>query len=58
MATQNVAGKQPAGTAEGQRLTRGSLFAAVLAAGVAQVALAIPAVLNGAERSWLCACSR
>lgn len=47
MATQNVAGKQAAGTAEGQQLTRGSLFAAVLAVGIAQVALAIPAVLNG-----------
>jgi MFS family permease len=47
MASHNVAGKQAAGTARGQQLSRGSLFAAVLAVGVAQVALAIPAVLNG-----------
>jgi MFS family permease len=47
MTTQDMAGEQAAGTADGQQLTRGSLFAAVLAVGVAQVALAIPAVLNG-----------
>jgi MFS family permease len=47
MATQNVAGEQAPGTSAGQELTRGSLFAAVLGVGVAQVALAIPAVLNG-----------
>ncbi|HEY4462225.1 MAG TPA: MFS transporter [Streptosporangiaceae bacterium] len=47
MTTQNVAGNQATGDAAGQRLTPGSLFAAVVAVGVAQVALAIPAVLNG-----------
>jgi MFS family permease len=47
MTTQNVAGNEALGAPHAQRLTRGSLFAAVLAVGVAQVALAIPAVLNG-----------
>jgi MFS family permease len=47
MTTQNVAGNEALEGSAGQRLTPGSLFAAVLAVGVAQVALAIPAVLNG-----------
>jgi MFS family permease len=47
MTTQNVTGDEALGAAPGVRLSPGGLFAAVLAVGVAQVALAIPAVLNG-----------
>ncbi|HLI37810.1 MAG TPA: hypothetical protein VKV80_10795, partial [Streptosporangiaceae bacterium] len=47
MSTENVAGTLAAGPRERQEISRGSLAAAILAVGVAQVALAIPAVLNG-----------
>lgn len=48
MSAQNVAGTSAAGAREeGRVISPGSLFAACLAVGVAQVALAIPAVLNG-----------
>jgi MFS family permease len=47
MTTRNVAGAQAA-SGEGRRqLTRGTLFAAAFSVGVAQLALAIPAVLQG-----------
>jgi MFS family permease len=47
MTTENVTGTPTTEAAERQRLSPGTLFAACLAVGVAQVALAIPAVLNG-----------
>jgi MFS family permease len=47
MTTQNVAGAHAAYAREQHQLTRGTLFAAVLGVGVAQLALAIPAVLQG-----------
>lgn len=47
MTTENVTGTATTEAAERQRLSPGTLFAACLAVGVAQVALAIPAVLNG-----------
>ena len=46
MTTRNVAGSQTA-HGEEHRLTRGSLYSAAFAVGVAQLALAIPAVLQG-----------
>jgi MFS family permease len=47
MTTQNVAGTQAARGGGGAQLTRGTLYAGALAVGVAQLALAIPAVLQG-----------
>jgi MFS family permease len=47
MATRNAAGTQAASSGGGQQLTSGTLFAAAFAVGVAQLALAIPAVLQG-----------
>src|ERR1700753_1490004 len=47
MATRNAAGTQTARDAEGRQLTGGTLFAAAFAVAVAQLALAIPAVLQG-----------
>src|ERR1700733_5669860 len=46
MTAQDVAGRNAAHGEEHQ-LARGNLWAAVIAVGVAQLALAIPAVLNG-----------
>ena len=47
MTTENVTGALTTEAGERQRLSPGMLLAACLAVGVAQVALAIPAVLNG-----------
>src|ERR1700759_2562623 len=47
MATRNAAGTQTARDAEGRQLTGGTLFAAAFAVAVGQLALAIPAVLEG-----------
>jgi MFS family permease len=47
MSTTDVSGGGPAAPAKAHRLSRGTLVAAALGVCVAQVALAIPAVLNG-----------
>jgi MFS family permease len=47
MTTQDVAGRHAAHGGEGHQLTLGTLYSAALAVGVAQLALAIPAVLQG-----------
>src|SRR6202012_1832091 len=47
MATRNVAGTQATSGGDARQLTSGTLFAAAFAVGVAQLALAIPAVLQG-----------
>ena len=47
MATRNVAGTQATSGGDGRQLTSGTLYAAAFAVGVAQLALAIPAVLQG-----------
>src|ERR1700759_153185 len=47
MATRNAAGTQAASGGDARQLTSGTLFAAAFAVGVAQLALAIPAVLQG-----------
>ena len=47
MTTQNVAGTRAVRGGGGVQLTRGTLYAGALAVGVAQLALAIPAVLQG-----------
>jgi MFS family permease len=47
MATRNAAGTQAASGGDGRQLTGGTLYAAAFAVGVAQLALAIPAVLQG-----------
>src|ERR1700760_576040 len=47
MATRDVAGRQTAHDSQGPQLTNGTLLTAAFAVGVAQLALAIPAVLQG-----------
>jgi MFS family permease len=47
MTTQNVAGRNAAHGGRGHQLTAGTLWSAALAVAVAQLALAIPAVLQG-----------
>jgi MFS family permease len=47
MTTQDIAGRHAAHGGEGHQLARGTLWAAVISVGVAQLALAIPAVLQG-----------
>jgi MFS family permease len=47
MTARNVAGAHAGHAGERPQLTRGTLYASVLAVGVAQLALAIPAVLQG-----------
>ncbi len=47
MATRNAAGTQAASGGDARQLTSGTLFAAAFAVAVAQLALAIPAVLQG-----------
>jgi MFS family permease len=47
MARQDVAGTQAGPGGDGRQLTGGTLYAAAFAVGVAQLALAIPAVLQG-----------
>src|SRR5580704_15559557 len=47
MTARNVAGAHAGHAGEELQLTRGTLYAGVIAVGVAQLALAIPAVLQG-----------